>query len=128
MLSAVGGDNAGNAMAVLAVKCTMPGIALQYVVRAQQHLLFALICAKLDSDLLDLDEEEGFVSGYLVPKNPNITIDAFECDDQAGQETRLKKSELWLLLQLFELDEEIWVPQNQNNPDGQCYLSQGRSY
>jgi len=75
-------------------------------------LKMAFVCLKLDAQLLDLREDDWENAGYCLPLN-NVRINTtYQNDDHAEQCTLFCKDELRMLLDLFELNEYILVPQN----------------
>lgn len=78
--------------------------------------MIAGIYIELDSDLMDLDPVVLETKSYRWPlRRPRIAD--FRSPDEAEQFTRFGIEELYKLLDLFELDEYIRVPQNPNNAD-----------
>jgi len=96
-------------------------IALKFLQKVIFAFNMAILCAQLDSDLLDYDDN-ATNSGFHYPLNRNVRIDMFQNDDEADQFTLFKKNELLRLLDIFGLPEYIWVPQNSVQITGKYYL------
>ena len=64
---------------------------------------------KLDQEIADIPQaEEDRIVLQFIHKHPLIS--SFRDDDHAETKTRFNKSELWLILQLFDLPLHIFVP------------------
>jgi len=96
-------------------------IALKFLQKVIFAFNMAILCAQLDSDLLDYDDN-ATNSGFHYPLNRNVRIDTFQNDDEADQFTLFKKNELLRLLDIFGLPEYICVPQNSVQITGKYYL------
>ena len=89
--------------------------------RALTHLRMAVTSAQLDADLLDLSDDAINAAGYCLPLNV-VRIDTmYYNDDHAENNTRFTKDELRWLLEFFQLDEWIWIPQNSMRQTGKYY-------
>ena len=88
--------------------------ALEWMNKARVYFSMAICCAQLDSDLLDLKDGQDDVRNCCFPPK-DLRIDTlFQNDDQADQQIRLSKEEIRQLLDVFQLDEIIYVPQNRH--------------
>ena len=95
-------------------------VALQMIKMATTYLAMAICCVKLDSDLLDIQHEDRCENYYYPPKMLRIDT-VFQNDNQSDQQIRLSKNEIRQLLDIFQLDETIYVQQNHYGQGGPYY-------
>ena len=90
--------------------------------RTKYYLRKAMVCARLDAQLLDMSDDEWRDAGFSVPLGKPRIDTFFISDDQALVDTRFKKDELhWLIERVFQLEENVPVPQNSTRDTGKFY-------
>ena len=87
--------------------------------KAESFALKAQTMAELDADLMDVEDEQQ-QSSYHIEPNKDICIDNLVCNDKAYQDVWLTKEEMHDLLDAFDLNEWVFVPQDDNGGP-KCY-------
>jgi hypothetical protein len=71
-----------------------------------QLLLGATEMMKLDSELLDLDDDHEDNSGFNMPLQ-DITLDSYSNDDECGAKTKFKKQAITTIVNALQLPDEV---------------------